>query len=63
MSSDPASLETYRAEVLAASVKILGSLGIVTSFPTTHDPADIVLDTLERIATSVGDANSGSTQS
>jgi len=44
-------------------VKILGSLGIVTSFPTTHDPADIVLDTLERIATSVGDANSGSTQS
>lgn len=49
-------LAQYRAEILAASVKLLGAYGIAADFPTTHDPADIVLDTLERVDTSAEDA-------
>lgn len=60
MPSVPDSLEVYRSEVLAASVKLLGALGIKAEFPNTHDPADIVLDTLEQVS-QIEDVNSGST--
>lgn len=45
-----AKLDAYHAEVLTASVKLLRELGLDYEFPPDHDPADIVLDTLERVS-------------
>lgn len=43
-------LNAYRAEVLKASAKLLAALGQSYEFPPTHDPADIVLDTLDLVS-------------
>lgn len=55
MAQPPDSLEQYRAIVLDASVKFLRGLGLAHEFPATHDPADIVLDTLDLAATTLGE--------
>lgn len=52
------SLNAYRAEVLQASVKLLGALGRQADFPASHDPADIVLDTLD-IVSQIEDTTNG----
>lgn len=52
------SLNVYRAEVLEASTKLLGAIGHQAEFPASHDPADIVLDTLD-IISNIEDTTNG----
>lgn len=54
------SLNVYRAEVLEASTKLLKELGHQADFPASHDPADIVLDTLD-IVSNIEDLEKGTT--
>lgn len=51
------SLNVYRAEVLEASTELLKGLGHQADFPASHDPADIVLDTLDIVSEIEGTIN------